>query len=88
MVEQHAQAARALGEESGELPWAVVVSRRAHHLPTDNFGIGSNLQRESKVLIQMRSRTGMPVVSFSIAGNACRFNRYDQRCITKSNATC
>ena len=41
MVEQHAQAARALGEEGGELPWAVDVSRCAHHLPTDNFGIGS-----------------------------------------------
>jgi hypothetical protein len=39
-----------------------------------------DVQRESKALTQMRSRTGMPVVSFNDAGNACRFNRYDQRC--------
>jgi hypothetical protein len=30
-----------LGEEGGELPWVVVVSRRAHYLSKDNFGIGS-----------------------------------------------
>jgi hypothetical protein len=35
--------AGALGEEGGELPRAVVVSRCAHHLPTDSFGIGSKL---------------------------------------------
>src|SRR3954463_13328220 len=41
MVEQYAQAARALGEEGRELPWTVVISRRTHYVSTYSFGIGS-----------------------------------------------
>jgi hypothetical protein len=40
VAKQHAQAASSLGEEGGELPGAVVASRRAHHLPPDSFGMG------------------------------------------------
>jgi hypothetical protein len=46
---------------------------------TDNGG-GGRLQRRSKTLTRMRSWTGCQRSLPSIAGTACRFNRYDERC--------
>ena len=40
------------------------------------------LQQESKALTRVRSQIREPAISSSRVGTACRFNGYDERCIT------